>query len=111
MDKKIREDYFFRFTFTPTMNERETYFKPLKTVSTMTQNHLVAIALEKINSRKDYSSLSSCTLSIRKTYNPDNLSNDSSETHPFIVDWQIPKSELNNTDKPQAPLNSAWSQG
>jgi len=77
----------------------------------MTQNHLVAIALEKINSRKDYSTLSPRNLSIQKTYNPDNLSNNSSETHPFIVDWQIPKSELDNTDKPQTPLNMTWSPG
>lgn len=78
----------------------------------MTKNHLVAIALEKINSRKDYSTLYPSNLSIRKTYNQDNLTNYSSETYPFIVDWQIPKSELNkNTDKPQTPFNTAWSLG
>lgn len=77
----------------------------------MTQNHLVAIALEKINSRKDYSTLSPRNLSIRKTHNQDNLTNYSSETFPFIVDWQMPKLELNNTEKPQSPINMTWPPG
>lgn len=101
----------FRVTFVPTMNGKENLFFNLITVSTMTQNQLVAIALEKINSRKDYSTLSPRSLSTGKTYTSDSLTNYTSETHPFVVDWQIPKSELNHTDKLQAPSITTWSQG
>jgi hypothetical protein len=74
------------------------YFKA-GTTMTRTENDFFAITQKILDARKDFRARVSQYSTRKKSCNHYDSQMPDSETHSFVVDWQLPKMGNNDTDK------------